>query len=274
MKTDNLHVPDENDQKLIEDHEYLQIVDKGATKEEMAAANKLADDNAAAAKQMAEEMETADETQPVRKRNWFGWWACALLALAVIGCCLYYATKDSRVSRQRTAHTTMIHRNAQFLSANDVTAEADGTVNNSGKLVTNATADANTAYVSTGTDGDYPVATVASVDRAAKNARTVDYLYYFGNDKSAIPENEVLNDIADHAKNTDADITITAYASNTGSAAYNEHLCEQRAENLENYFVAHGVKADHIKVVPGGQTSQFGSEAYNRRADIEVRYAG
>lgn len=281
MKTNNLNPPGEKTQKFIEKKEYLEIEDKGATAAEKMAA-------AAAAK-------TDEYIEPAKKRNYAGWWAAALFALVAIGCCIYFATRDSKKAEIRTAQTTAIsNRHAPFSAlkgqidkasdaisgvsdkAADAGKKIKGTIDNTVNSVKNSvssSADAVSGYLA-GVDvyGKYPKASDDLINQEAADGRKVDYLYYFANNQSAIPDNAVLNDIAEAAKNTDADITITAYASPTGSPAYNAKLCEERAENLEEYFVAHGVDADHIKIVAGGQTAQFGSDAYNRRADILVNY--
>lgn len=238
MKTNNLNPPGEEEVKFIEKKEYLEIEDKGAT-----AAEKLAAATAA---------KTDEYVEPVKKRNYAGWWAAALFALVAIGCCIYFATRDSKKAEIRTAQTTAVgSRHAPFSAIK-------GQANKVTEVISSAT--------------DKASETDKTINQEAADRRKVDYLYYFANNQSAIPDNAVLNDIAKAARNTNADITITAYASPTGSPAYNAKLCKQRAENLEEYFVAHGVDAEHIKIISGGQTAQFGSDAYNRRADILVNY--
>lgn len=299
---------DVDDQKLIEQREYLEIEDKGPTAAEKQAA--------------AAAVENIDFEEPKRKKTWAGWWAAALFALAIIGCCIYFATRDGRQLERRVAQTSSSvgkksANAAAFISgkvsdaassvsdkvsdaassaagkvsdvassAADKVSDAAGAVKDkvsdvagkAGKAVKSTAASMATA-VATTVDGAaayarYPVASDDLISQEAADERKVDYLYYFANDQSAIPNNEVLNDIAEAARNTDASITITAYASPTGSAAYNDALCQQRAENLENYLVAHGVDADNISIIPGGQTDKFGDDVFCRRADIVVNYAG
>lgn len=292
MKKKDFNLEEEDDQKLIEQHDHLQIEDKGAT-----AAERMA---AAAARQ-----QIVDSVIPPKKRSWFGWWACALLALAVIGVCIYLATRDNDIAREQTAKvearvnalkqqnrnslaSLQASKNAAATSANN-TANTSGAVpgssvanpsgngagnavanpNANGSQSANAVADANVEKVA-----GYPMATDSSIDYAADHKCAVDYLYYFANDKSGIASNELLDEIAHMAKETGAGITITAYASSVGTPEYNDNLCHERAMNLENYLVAHGVSADHIKIVTGGQTDRFGNPSLNRRADILVNYAG
>lgn len=303
MKKNNYEI---DDQKRIGRREFLEIEDKGMTEAEKLAAAAAVEDETIA--------------QPVRKKTWAGWWAAALALLAVVGCFIYYSTKDSRQLERRTAQIyerngKVSNKAASFAGniseaastvsdkvsdaasdvygkVSDATSEAydkvaDAAANVSGKVsdaatavkdkvgdAASATADAVKNLAGVDVYAKYPVATDKLISQEAADGRKVDYLYYFANNQSAIPDNEVLNEIAEAAKETDAQITITAYASPTGSAAYNEALCEKRAENLENYLVAHGVDADNINIEKGGQTAQFGDEAFNRRADILVNYAG
>lgn len=117
-----------------------------------------------------------------------------------------------------------------------------------------------------------PMATKASVAKASDTDKTVDYVYHFANNQSAVPENAILSEIAAKAKATGADITVTAHASNVGSAAYNMKLSRERAENIARYMVAHGVDASHVRVKAEGATTEYGDAAHNRRADIIVDY--
>ena len=53
---------------------------------------------------------------------------------------------------------------------------------------------------------------------------------------------------------------------------HNKNLSEKRADNIADYLVAHGVPVDHVKVVSNGETTNYGDEAHNRRANIHVVY--
>lgn len=106
----------------------------------------------------------------------------------------------------------------------------------------------------------------------AAPASVEDYVYYFGNDKSAVVDNSRLNQVADKIEETGADVVVTAYASQVGNENYNKNLSEKRANNVANYLVAHGVPVDHVKVVSNGETANYGDEAHNRRANIHVVY--
>lgn len=116
-----------------------------------------------------------------------------------------------------------------------------------------------------GTDGVNVVAAPGNVE---------DYVYYFGNDKSAVVDNSRLKQVADKIEETGADVVVTAYASQVGNEVYNKNLSEKRADNIADYLVAHGVPVDHVKVVSNGETTNYGDEAHNRRANIHVVYPG
>lgn len=334
MKKTDLNSADSEDQKLIEDKVYVGIEDKGdvcakgaaavdkavagakqaaaqgvdAVKQTVSDAKQTISNGADAVKQTVSDAKqtisdgadavknkfTEVYEEPVKKKGWGGWWAAALIALAAIGCCIYFATKDSRNKEKQLAKTTqMVDKpvnavksefySAAYTAKSGVNSAADAAKNEVAKIGSKigslagsakdkvaAAANPGEIYVY----GKYPMASEKAIDLCAEKGKTIDYLYYFNNAQSSVPDNKILNDVAEKAKETGAEITITAYASATGSPAYNANLCEQRAENLENYLVAQGVSADHIKIVNGGQTKQFGNDAYCRRADIVVNYAG
>ncbi|MDE6393681.1 MAG: OmpA family protein [Muribaculaceae bacterium] len=248
------------EQKYIENHEHLLIEDKGEI----------------------EEPSFVDGPEPVRKKNWFGWWACALLAIAVIGLCLYFATDDSQ---PRPSASALASGNSAFVSASDSVGQNGRKAVNKKvvmlkKVIVRGNADDTTAGVTAAGSGVSDsanagvLASEASIDKAANLEASVDYIYYFGNDQSAVSDNTLLDEIAQKASETGADITVTAYASETGSAAYNKELTKERATNLADYLISRGVPADHIKISAGGQTDRYGDYALNRRADIVVDYAG
>lgn len=98
------------------------------------------------------------------------------------------------------------------------------------------------------------------------------YVYFFSNNKATVTDSRTLESIAEMAASTGADVTVTGYASETGPAAYNKAISEERAENIAEFLEEHGVDTDHIKVVSEGATDRFGDAAHNRRADITVEY--
>ena len=273
------------EERLISRREMLMIEDHG---EEML----FIEEDAPVRKVVAVE-------EPRKKKGWFGWWAAALLALLAVGAVIYFATRsrdgatgkpayaynvNSNTNEDAAAKRKVIvlrkitvQKNGQNAAANAATAKSATAANLAG-INTAASAYANipTVAINSGSNAyvNAPIASKAAVDAAAASDRTVDYLYYFGNDKSAVADNVILDEIAAQAKAADADITITAHASNTGTTAYNMELSEDRAENLADYLIAHGVKADNIHIEAAGATDQFGSAPLCRRADILVDYAG
>lgn len=129
------------------------------------------------------------------------------------------------------------------------------------------------AYTSQPTGAGKAVGTEEVTVEAAPGS-VEDYVYYFGNDKSAVVDNSKLDQVADKIEETGADVVVTAYASQVGNENYNKNLSEKRADNVADYLVAHGVPVDHVKVVSNGETSNYGDEAHNRRANIHVVYPG
>jgi len=243
---------DQNNQKLIENHEKMLTEDNGT----LAAAETV----------------TAVEPERQAKKGWFSWWACALVAAAAVSICLYFGTRDLRIATQKIAAAKAAVANANASWYAGTTLLSNGTAIGS-TLAANGK-NAYAANMANGTAGHYAYATKESIEQKAQAESSVDYLYYFGNDQSEVGYNELLNEIAAKAAATDADITITAYASETGTPAYNENLCHERAKNLADYLEKHGVDADNITIKSGGQTDKYGTYAYNRRADIVVDYAG
>lgn len=107
---------------------------------------------------------------------------------------------------------------------------------------------------------------------AAEVPEEETFVYFFSNNKATVTDSRTLESIAETAASTGADVTVTGYASETGPAAYNKAISEERAENIAEYLEDHGVDTDHIKVVSEGATDRFGDAAHNRRADITVEY--
>lgn len=117
-----------------------------------------------------------------------------------------------------------------------------------------------------------PVKKVTVVRPAAAAADAVDYVYYFANDKSAVTDNAVLDQVASKVGKSGADVVVTAYASEVGNPAYNMKLSARRAENIAGYLIAHGVPRDHVKIVSNGESDKYGDFAHNRRANIHIEY--
>lgn len=167
--------------------------------------------------------------------QWWAWCVAGLIGLCLIAVGFYFGFKNDNESA-KYAHAT---------TQNEVGAK--------------------TYALSGASGGDSSIAVPQSVE---------EYVYYFGNDKSSVPDNTVLNQLADKVEETGADITVTAYASTVGNADYNENLSTKRADNVAKYLIAHGVPSNHVKIVPSGETSDYGDVAHNRRANIHVVYPG
>ncbi len=171
------------------------------------------------------------------KSSWWAWCLAGLVGLFIVGLGLYYGLRNDN----------------------------NGVDGNRYAYVSKNEAKENTQGQTVGLDGVTVVGAPGSVE---------DYVYYFGNDKSAVVDNSRLNQVADKIEETGADVVVTAYASQVGNENYNKNLSEKRANNVANYLVAHGVPVDHVKVVSNGETTNYGDEAHNRRANIHVVYPG
>ena len=202
--------------------------------------------------------------EPVKKHSaWWVWWAACLAALVLIGSWLFYSRRTDTDYGSNVAFNTSAPVKAV---GNTVSAVGNGAVA-AGKSVGSAVSGLYSKAAS---------ATSAAVKSVAGSAgKAANIIYYFGNDESAVAnDNAVLNQAAADIKAADADVTVTAYASTVGNAAYNENLSERRAENIAAYLVAHGVPKDHVKVVGAGASQSFGggNPSYNRRANIHIDY--
>ncbi len=71
-------------------------------------------------------------------------------------------------------------------------------------------------------------------------------------------------------------ITVRGYTDNTGSAAYNQRLSEDRANSVANYLIRSGVPASRIQAVGYGLNNPVASNAtpegraQNRRVEISI----
>ncbi len=97
-----------------------------------------------------------------------------------------------------------------------------------------------------------------------------DAVYLFATDGTAIAENANLNAVAEEAVESDAEVVVTAYTDETGSADYNRNLSERRANAVTDYLVAHGVPRDHITTLGCGPTHSFATNAQDRRAEVRL----
>lgn len=222
------------EEHLIEDHPYKQIEDHP---------RKLIEDHheeapvaaAAMAAPVADTPEVAAVGAPIEggsKSHWWAWCVAALVGLCIVAAGLYYGLKNDNDGMKSDRY----------------------------------------AYASTAVEADGQTVGTTSDAAAPGSGSVVDYIYYFGNDKSAVIDNSNLENMAEKIEDTGADVVVTAYASQVGNEAYNKALSEKRANNIASYLVAHGVPKSHIKVVSNGETTNYGDEAHNRRANIHVEY--
>lgn len=102
------------------------------------------------------------------------------------------------------------------------------------------------------------------------NTSTPDAVYLFELNGSAIAESDVLDAVAKRARETGADVTVTAYTDNSGRTDYNIRLSERRAKAVGDYLVAHGVARDHVKTYGRGPTQAYATPAQDRRAEVRL----
>ncbi|MDE6532179.1 MAG: OmpA family protein [Muribaculaceae bacterium] len=174
--------------------------------------------------------------EPSRSSGWWAWLVAGLLCLCIIGAGFYFGFRND--NRDAGYANTMPKKQVELSGAKSLT-------------------------------GTFGLGV-----KGLANSLPTEYVYYFGNDKSAVPSNAVLDQVADNVEETGADVVVSAFASKTGNTSYNKALSEKRANNVANYLIAHGVPKSHVKVVPYGASTAFGDDAHNRRANIHVEYPG
>lgn len=210
--------------------------------------------------------EAAFAAAPAR-RSGAGWWAWAVagvIALFILAAGMYFITRDNIGVRDSSRTASLVTKPATFGTSANGSAGLNATVNGGIKSAAGAT-----------TLAAVDVTAARSANGAAAAAGyTKDYLYYFANNQSAVTANSRLDEVAQQIEDTGAEVVVTAYASQVGTPAYNEAISRERAQNVANYLVAHGVPRDHIKVAYDGATTQYGNAAHNRFADIHVTYPG
>lgn len=223
---------------------------------------------------------------PVRKHtNWMAWCFVALAAILAIWGIAYLANRDDEYATKKRM-VYVIQKPAKSLATANVVAmkgagAANGAAYNSNLSGNGAAAN---GVNGSGVNGNGAAANGGAYSAAAGAGNSayvdangkdvVNYVYYFGNNQSAVTSNKVLDNVAAQVENANADVVITAYASEVGNPAYNKNLSTQRAENVADYLVAHGVPRNHVKIVSEGESTQFGDDAHNRRAEIHVVYNG
>lgn len=89
------------------------------------------------------------------------------------------------------------------------------------------------------------------------------------------------NDIAADAETIVADVikagqegkklVVSGYTDSTGNAAANEELSKKRAQAVQAFFEAHGVKAENIELrKPENTTGAIGNDLEGRRVDVKI----
>lgn len=101
----------------------------------------------------------------------------------------------------------------------------------------------------------------------------VSVFFHIG--QSAIASKKDLQNVAELAKSArenNTRVVVTGYAdSQTGSAAYNQRLSQQRAETVAAELVKKGVSRDQIDIVAAGGVDTLTPKDYNRRATVQLK---
>ena len=95
----------------------------------------------------------------------------------------------------------------------------------------------------------------------------------FANGSANIPANyqSVVDAVADAYRRGRIDeVTVTGYASPTGSAALNQDLSRRRAEAVRAALVAAGLPAGMIQTIYGGINYEFKADAAARRVELQA----
>lgn len=270
--------------RLIEDHPQHLIEDK------------YKDTGAAVPPPVAEAKAVAEP--PKKKSGAWAWWFAAAAAVVLIGSWLIYSHRSegdvgNRVNSSGLAfvaadsvgssigNTVAAVKQGAAAATDSVGsavsglyAKASGAASSAVKSVGNAVKSAAGSVAATVQDSTSGISGNQDTASPGEAELVENYVYYFANNDADVDSNAVLDQAAEIIEETDADVTITAYASNVGNKAYNENLSEQRAENIAEYLVAHGVPRDNVTIVNGGQSEYFGDAPHNRRANIHVDYHG
>ena len=84
----------------------------------------------------------------------------------------------------------------------------------------------------------------------------IDNIFYAFDKATLLPESTAALDRLVTLLNENPHVTIelSAHCDDRGSAAYNQRLSQQRAENVVRYLVAHGIQADRLTAVGYGKS--------------------
>lgn len=129
-----------------------------------------------------------------------------------------------------------------------------------------------------------PASQPVAADSMEKPANTVPdklTVYFEFNDSEFSSDQQTDNKIAELKewldKNKESKLTITGNTDLIGTVEYNKALGLKRAQETEKYLQAHGINAERIIIVSGGESdpvSDYLTEkgrAKNRRAEVSVK---
>ena len=118
-----------------------------------------------------------------------------------------------------------------------------------------------------GVVGTWPIAAIATADVQAvtspslvvdgqAESEALPNVVHFAVDQATLSDasQQILTDIVNVLlKNTDYSLTLYGHTDARGSAAYNLALGQRRAQAVESFLMAHGVKSDRIATVAAGE---------------------
>lgn len=118
-----------------------------------------------------------------------------------------------------------------------------------------------------GVVGTWPITALATADVQAvtspslgvdeqAESEVLPNVVHFAVDQATLSDasQQILTDIANILlKNTDYSLTLYGHTDARGSAAYNLALGQRRAQAVESFLIAHGVKSDRIATVAAGE---------------------
>lgn len=95
---------------------------------------------------------------------------------------------------------------------------------------------------------------------------STNLIYFFEFDGARVTENPKLEQFAEEAKASGAEVNVVAYTDPSGNRAYNQRLSERRARALARYLQSQGIPAERINYKGMGPTDKYPTAAQDRRA--------
>lgn len=92
----------------------------------------------------------------------------------------------------------------------------------------------------------------------------------FDFDSCDIVSCDVLERVVKDVQGNNKKVVVKAYADVVGDADYNQYLSERRAKAVCDYFIKRGIDATIIEANGFGESTEYASDAENRRADIVI----